>query len=185
MERECRLPAFSSLRAQQNFDLCRFLGTWYEIKWFLTGETSDDIWGDHSQLFDFQDKGKRRLIVYGQARNPNETNCFSTGSWSIDASNGARMILRTEDLKNGPIVNWPFLVLKTDYYHYALVYFCISKNYRQTNPCKERHVTIYSRQKTLAAKYLNPLVRYVDKNLCISPKQLITTPYQEKPCPAL
>ncbi|CAF0989915.1 unnamed protein product [Rotaria sordida] len=88
---QCRPPVFSSLPVQRNFDLCRYLGTWYEIKWYRNRPVTD-VWGDYAQLWDFKDHSERYLKVDGQARRPNETNCFSFGPWSVDASLNATQI---------------------------------------------------------------------------------------------
>ncbi|CAF4122294.1 unnamed protein product [Rotaria sordida] len=181
---QCRPPVFSSLPVQRNFDLCRYLGTWYEIKWYRNRPVTD-VWGDYAQLWDFKDHSERYLKVDGQARRPNETNCFSFGPWSVDASRGAKMIVKTENNNKGAPVNWPYYVLKTDYYHYALVVYCTSDNYRPNKPCDKQLILIFSRQKTLADKYLKPLIKYVNDYLCVSPGQLQTTIFQKNPCPVL
>ncbi|CAF1297812.1 unnamed protein product [Rotaria sordida] len=180
---ECTIPSFSNLTVQSNFNLQQFLGRWYEIKW-LSDEYHNEssIWRDYSQLFQFENNSNQRLLVFGKARLINEENCFSFGPWLIVANNSAKMIVETRDLNSTTKLNWPYVILSTDYINYALIYGCMSKNYIQDNPCDDSIVWIFSRKNSLSDEYLNPLHNIIENILCINVTKLEKTPHSEKSC---
>ncbi|CAF1045176.1 unnamed protein product [Rotaria sp. Silwood1] len=172
----CTVPSFSSLQVQPHFNLHRFLGIWFEIKWFTTQTINPTgVWSDYSLSFQLQGRPRQRLLVYGRARRVNASQCHSFGPWLMQTPGGARLFLQKDNLTSNTILHQPFYVLKTDYRNYALVYQCLTPNYRLNQPCTSRILYIFSRRRFLPWRFLQPLYRYIANVLCIYPRQLRTT----------
>jgi lipocalin len=180
---ECIIPSFENLTVQSNFNLNKFLGVWYEIKWLPSAqEDPADIWRNFYQSFQLQNSTTQKLVVPGQARTLNSQNCFPFGPWLINANNGAKMILEKQDINNTQLLNWPYYILQTDYDHYALVYACRSTNYTSTDPCTERVLWLFSRSTTLSNSYTSDLDRYIESSLCVNLTALEITPQEGQSC---
>ena len=179
----CTAPSFNNVSVQSNFDLNKFLGIWYEIKW-LPGEphNESDIWRNFYQSFQLENLSTQRLLVPGKARIINETDCFSITTWSILANNSAKMILEKQDISSTDLLNRPYYILKTDYEHYALIYACTSTNYILTDPCEQRVAWLFSRTTSLSSTYLTELDQYIESNLCINTTELEITPQDGQSC---
>ncbi|CAF1473005.1 unnamed protein product [Rotaria sp. Silwood1] len=179
----CTPPSFSSLNVERNFNLHRFLGIWYEIKWYTTVNIPpSDVWTDYAQSFQLKHRFGQSLLVYGKARLQTAQECFSFGPWLVRANNGAKMIVEKEDLNSNTRLNRPYYVLKTDYKNYALTYTCISTNYNLNQPCTERNLHLFSRKTSLSWRYLGPLYNYIKNVLCIDQTQLTTIVFHPRTC---
>ncbi len=179
----CTIPSFANLTVQSNFNLHRFLGIWYEIKWFKNESlNNNNLWNDFSQSFQFEDNSNEHLLASGRARLSSEEECFSFGPWLILANNSAKMILEKQDLNIPLNLNWPYYILKTDYNHYALIYGCMSENYTLNISCKQPMLWIFSRTVLLGNEYLIELDNYIEDVLCINLTDLEITLHSEPSC---
>lgn len=179
----CPTPIFNSLSVQDNFDLKRFLGLWYEIEWLPAEPHSEaEIWRDFYQQFDFENGSTTRLSVPGKARVLNQSSCFSFGPWTIVANNSAKMILERRGSKDTPLLNWPYHVLKTDYSNYALIYGCTSGNFTPTDPCPEPILWLFGRTVSLANEHRSMLSTFIENTLCVNRSRLEITPHSDQPC---
>ncbi|CAF1409567.1 unnamed protein product [Rotaria sordida] len=180
----CRRPSLSQITAQEDFCLEKFLGQWHEIKWYTSDRnyTSSDIWTDYSQFFALDNCIDQHLIAFGRARLPNAKECFSFGPWSVFACRGAKMIVETDDINKNTKVNWPYIILETDYTHYALIYTCMTKGATPRDPCKDEVVEVLSRTTTLAKKYLTRVDHYIKNTLCIDLTKFETIVYRTPLC---
>ncbi|CAF1372595.1 unnamed protein product [Rotaria sordida] len=165
----CKTPSLSQITAQKDFCLEKFLGQWHQIKWYTSEKNHNpsESWTDYSQFFALDNCINQHVLAFGRARLPNGTECFSFGPWSIFAYNGAKMIVETDDINKNTKVNWPYIILKTDYTHYVLIYTCITKGATPHDPCKEEVVEVLSRTTTLAKKYLTEIDNYIKNILCV------------------
>ncbi|CAF5087431.1 unnamed protein product, partial [Rotaria sp. Silwood1] len=179
---DCTKPSLDNLIVQSDFNLNKFLGIWYEIKWLSSQSHNEfEIWRNFYLSFQLDNSSTQKLLVPGKARSLN-TDCFSFGPWIIIANNTAKMILETVDINNTIPLNRPFYILKTDYEHYALIYGCTSDNYTYTDPCEKPDLWLFSRTTSLSNDYLIELDKYMINNLCINLTELEITPQDGESC---
>ncbi|CAF2634690.1 unnamed protein product [Rotaria sp. Silwood2] len=178
----CSPPSFSSLSVEQNFNLYKFLGFWYEIDFYEAGLDPADAYTDFIQLFQLENDVTKHLLAFARARAANQPNCLSPTTWSIYANNGAKMIFENQDVTSATILNQPLYVLKTDYDHYALTYKCVTPNYNLDQPCQQRTLNLYSRKPFLESKYLVQLESYIINVLCFNSNDIIRTPFRRPFC---
>ena len=179
----CTLPSFAELEVPSNFSLHRFLGRWYEIKWYADEtEPDSEIWDDFSQTFELENHSTERLLAFGNARLSYETECFAFGPWSIIVNNSAKMILEKKDSDILSNLNWPYYILKTDYNHYALIYGCMTENYTLEEPCKQPVLWLFSRTVLLSSEYLIELDDYIEDVLCLNLTEIEITLHTAKSC---
>ncbi|CAF2745015.1 unnamed protein product [Rotaria sp. Silwood2] len=178
----CTKPSFENLIVQSDFNLYKFLGIWYEIKWLPDQPHNEfEIWRNTYLVFQLENSSTQTIVAPGRGRLIN-TNCFSFGPWVIIANNNAKMILQAVDINDTKPLNRPFYILKTDYEHYALIYSCTSENYIHTNPCEKPRLWVFSRTTSLSNDYLIELDNYIVNNLCINLTELEITPHDGESC---
>jgi lipocalin len=180
---QCIIPSFENLTVQSNFNLNKFLGGWYEIKWVPNvAENPADVWRNLYQSYQLNNSATQELLVTGNARTLNSSDCFSFGPWLIIANNSAKMILKTRDINANNSLNWPYYILKTDYDNYALIYACTSENYTNTDPCIDPILWLISRTTSLSNNYTTALDEYIETNLCINLTKFEITPQDGPLC---
>jgi lipocalin len=178
----CTPPSFSTIAVQTNFNLNKFLGVWFEIKWLPeTPHAASDIWRNLYQSFQLNNSSTQ-IIIPGRARAGDNTTCFDTTSWLVYANNSAKMILQTQDSNSPTFVNWPYYVLLTDYDNFALVYGCGTVNYTYTDPCSNPFMWLYSRTTSLSTVYSTLLDSYIENELCLNLTSLEITPQDGIQC---
>jgi lipocalin len=179
----CIKPAFENLTVQLDFNLNKFLGIWYEIKW-LPGEphSESEIWRNFYQSFQLQNSSTDSLLVPGKASILNQEECFSIGTWVIISNNSAKMVLEKKDIISAQLLNWPYYIVKTDYEHYALIYACTSTNYTNTDPCEDPILWLFSRTTSLSNDLSTELDKYMENTLCINLTELEITPHDSESC---
>lgn len=178
----CTVPIFENVNVQNNFDLERFLGIWYEIKWLPNEPHNEsDIAQDYYQSWQRQNGTANRLLISGHFRMPNNMTCDSFGPRSMIVNDSAKMILEKKDVYGDEILNWPFRILTTDYDHYALVYGC-QNNYTSNKQCQQAILGVFSRTGLLSSQHTNELDRLITEDLCISLSKLEITPHTAKSC---
>ena len=179
----CTTPPLANLTVQENFNLTRFLGVWFEIEW-LPGapHTEDELWRDFYQSFELVEGSTTRLSVSGKARVLNQATCFSFGPWQIIANNSAKMILERKSPNDTTFLNWPYHILKTDYENYALIYGCTSSNVSHAEPCPQPILWLFSRTVTLTGTHRSMLDTFIDETLCVNRTALEITPHSDKSC---
>lgn len=179
----CAKPAFENLTVENNFDLNRFLGVWFEIQW-LPGEphNESDIWRNYYQSFQIDSSSSSKLLVPGQARVLNNNTCFHFGPWTILANNSAKMLLETKSPSASQPLNWPYYILKTDYENYALIYGCITPNYDYKTPCSDRILWVFARTTSLSNDHMQMLDKFIENDLCVNLNDLEITPHDGQQC---
>ncbi|CAF5118601.1 unnamed protein product [Rotaria sp. Silwood1] len=178
----CRPPSFSSLSVQRNFNIYKFLGFWYEIKFHETGLPLADVLANFVQLFQLENDATKHLLVFTKGKQAGSQSCISLTTWSVYANNGAKMRVEKVDVTSATIVNQPLYVLKTDYEHYALTYRCLTPSYNLNEPCQQRDFQLYSRKPYLERKYLVQVQHYIRNVLCINSNDIIKTTYRKPFC---
>ena len=179
----CPVPSVIDLTVQSNFSLHHFLGVWYKIKWY-THEIfqGPEIWNDYYQSFELENNSNEFLLTTGKGRPVYEDDCFAFGPWLIRANNSGRMFLEKTDITNSTNLNWPYLILKTDYDHYALIYACMSVNFTMNEQCKQPIIWVFSRKVLLSNDYLIQLDDYIEDVLCLNLTQFQIVLHSEKSC---
>lgn len=179
----CTAPSFTNITVQANFNLTKFLGTWYEIEW-LPGEphAEADIWRDFVQSFQLENGSNVRLSVPGKFRLLNNDTCFSFGPWSIVANNSAKMVLERKSPTSPKPNNWPYYVIKTDYDNYALIYGCSVDGYNLTEPCTAPIIWLFGRKVILADGYRKDMDNYIANTLCVNLTRMEITPHGATTC---
>ena len=179
----CTPPPFDNVTVQDNFDLNRFLGIWFEIKWLPAEPHSEsEIWRNFFQSYQMSNWQTKQLFAYGRARVLNDVDCFSIEPWLILANNSARMILQTKALTSSNALNWPYYVMKTDYDHYALIYSCTDNHYSSTQSCINSTFWVFSRTTSLPNIYMNELDAIIENQLCINRTAIEITPHDGRQC---
>lgn len=184
LSQTCSLPTMNNFIGQSDFNVHRFLGTWYEIKWYKNeSQTNETIWNDFIQTFEFNSNSNDRLRVGGHARLANKKDCFQLNPWLlILANNSAKMSVEKTNMTSNDTLNWPYYILKTDYTHYALIYGCMSENSPVDNPCLNPMLWIFSRTVLLSRDILIDLDKYVENNLCMNLNELRITLHSAESC---
>lgn len=180
---DCKKPTFENLTVENDFNLNKFLGIWFEIQW-LPGEphNASDIWRNYYQSFQIDSSSSSKLLVPGQARVLNNDTCFHFGPWIILANNSAKMLLEKKSLSETKLLNWPYYVLKTDYDNYALIYGCMTSNYDYNTPCLDPILWVFGRTTSLSSVHTQMLDEFIVNDLCVNLNDLEITPHDGQQC---
>ena len=178
----CIPRSFDDLIVQPNFDVNRFVGVWFEIKWLpAEPHKPSDIWRNFYQKYQLNSSNQNQLLAYGEARGLNNDTCFPIGQWSFLVNNSAKMILQSKDGKTP--LNWPFYVISTDYDHYSLIYACTDNNYSSNQRCNISTFWLFSRTTSLSSNLTTDLDDNMLKQLCINQNSSVEiTPHDGKQC---
>ncbi|KAK6183460.1 hypothetical protein SNE40_010938 [Patella caerulea] len=163
-EINCQVTSF---KIQENFDLSKYLGTWYEIKWIAPFyHPEEDQWSDYQHTYRMKQDGG--VAGYGSARKPPAMECVYFRNDLNRTSISGKFTFG----ENGS----PYWVIKTDYTNFATVYGC-SKQYAN-GTCSNRRIWIWGRETTLAEQFLKEAESAVT-DVCVNTSVLVSTGHSE------
>eukprot|EP00105_Crassostrea_gigas_P034490 XP_019918638.1 PREDICTED: purpurin-like isoform X1 [Crassostrea gigas] len=137
----CRVDSFP---VQDHFDTDKYLGKWYEMKWY------SEVYFDESELFqdythEYIRKKGGNLTVLHTGRDPiNLVDCFQRQSTLYLTETPGKFMI---DEKNQGNLS-DFLVIRTDYSNYSVAYGCTTQ--QQDGTCLKARAWVFSRKTTLA-----------------------------------
>lgn len=137
----CRVDSFP---VQGHFDTDKYLGKWYEMKWY------SEVYFDESELFqdythEYIGKKGGNLTVRHTGRDPiNLVDCFQRQSTLYLTETPGKFMI---DEKNQGNLS-DFWVIRTDYSNYSVAYGCTTQ--QQDGTCLKARAWVFSRKTTLA-----------------------------------
>nr|XP_022294021.1 retinol-binding protein 4-like [Crassostrea virginica] len=133
-----------SFPVQANFITERYLGRWYEIKWFSDYYVPTDVlFQDYTNVFTLQSDGNISISTTG--RDPTAGHgCFHYHSTLIPTDTTAKF--KYDYMDKGQLTD--YWIVSTDYVNYAVAYVCFEENADGT--CGKAKSWILSRHSNLA-----------------------------------
>nr|XP_019918638.2 purpurin-like [Crassostrea gigas] len=137
----CRVDSFP---VQDHFDTDKYLGKWYEMKWY------SEVYFDDSELFqdythEYIRKKGGNLTVLHTGRDPIYlVDCFKRQSTLYLTETPGKFMI---DEKNQGNLS-DFWVIMTDYSNYSVAYGCTTQ--QQDGTCLKARAWVFSRKTTLA-----------------------------------
>ncbi|XP_061173677.1 purpurin-like [Saccostrea echinata] len=151
----------SNFAVQSNFDPSKYVGVWYEIKWFSkTPLPKNKEWQDVTHTYSIV-KGNN-ISVVTTYRDPQRLGTCSTFQSTLIPTGRPGKLLFDEQ-KTDEIVN--YWVMNTDYVNYALIYGFKDENTNGT--AKAAKSWVWSRKPTLAKSFLQNINTQL-QNLCLN-----------------
>nr|XP_022334697.1 retinol-binding protein 4-like isoform X2 [Crassostrea virginica] len=171
--KQCTVDSFP---VQANFITERYLGKWYEIKWFSDNYLPTDVlYQDFSNVFTQQSDGNISISTTGRNPAPGH-GCFHYHSTLIPTNTTAKF--KYDYMDKGRLLD--YWIVSTDYVNYAVAYMCFEENADGT--CGKAESWILSRHSYLADDKLAKVNLQIEQ-LCLNTTLFLTT-YRTNGCSA-
>ncbi|KAK7506902.1 hypothetical protein BaRGS_00001753 [Batillaria attramentaria] len=165
----CKL---SEIAVQQNFDIKKFMGVWYEIEWISpTYNDGGDAWVNYYHVYR---EGEYGVVTgYYSGKDPKSEQCFFGGHALLKTeTDPAKLTLYQEGRK----VQNDYWILETDYTNYAVAYSCIERNSSHSDTCKTSRSWMWGRGTSLPADVITS-TRTKFANLCMNMTNILVTDF--------
>nr|XP_022330607.1 purpurin-like [Crassostrea virginica] len=163
----CTVDSFPE---QANFITERYLGKWYEMKWYLDNfvETETTVlYQDFTHVYTKQSDGN--ISVSSTGRDPTAGHgCFHYHSTLIPTETPGKF--KFDYMDKGRLTD--YWIISTDYVNYAVAYVCFEENADGT--CGKAKSWIFSRHTNLADDKLAEAYPLIEQ-LCLNTTLLLTT----------
>ncbi|ESP02823.1 hypothetical protein LOTGIDRAFT_156771 [Lottia gigantea] len=148
------------IQVQDNFDLKKYLGKWYEIYWILPFDINDPF-TDYNHVY--EEVNSTHFVSHITGRSY-EGKCFYNDVHFEIIGNSK--FIKIEDSDK------PFWVLKTDYDNYSATYGCDEKF--ENGTCNKARGWIWSRNKSMSLEHFNQAKNALE-SACIPTSELLKT----------
>ncbi|KAK6183103.1 hypothetical protein SNE40_010647 [Patella caerulea] len=169
----CQVNTFQT---KQNFDLKKYLGVWYEMKWIIPFSVPvADRYLDYQHKYSMNTDDQ--VLVSITARNSSKHCLYITAYVNLTETPG-KMVISNQP--NGGGDTYTYWIIETDYNNYAVVYGCGQTLSNGT--CGATRLWIWSRKTSITPTLLSQAEMLLNR-LCLDTSSLITTSHDEGECP--
>ncbi|XP_046564055.1 uncharacterized protein LOC124272880 [Haliotis rubra] len=181
-DNECDVPAqykttegqncnVSTFQVQQDFDIAKYSGSWYEMEWLAQSYIPpSELFQDYQHEYIAGSDGKVSAFIRGR----NKQGCFYREAIMEPLETPGKFTLKVKDSND----QYPYWVVDTDYSGFAVMYGCLEVNNSQ---CVSARSTVWSRRQTLAPR-LQSRSNTVVQMLCVNPAAFLLTSHKNA-CP--
>ncbi|XP_071081081.1 uncharacterized protein [Haliotis cracherodii] len=182
-DKECDIPAqykttegqncnVSTFQIQQDFDIAKYSGSWYEMRWLAQSYIPpSELFQDYQHEYVVGSDGQVSAFIRGR----NKQGCFYREAIMEQSETAGKFTLK---VKGNSDDQYPYWVVDTDYSSYAVMYGCLKM---KNSECVSARSTVWSRRQTLSPR-LQSRANTILQMLCINPAAFLLTS-QKNACP--
>ncbi|XP_041352780.1 retinol-binding protein 4-like [Gigantopelta aegis] len=164
-----------NITVQPDFDLQKYCGTWYEVKWLETVYIQpSQHYEDYRHIYTYSGSGENVTVDIAWRDPANINKCVYNTARLIEKDGDAKICFVTAKER------FSYWVLKTDYTSYAVVYGCHSVT--SDGACNGTRSWIWSRTKTLSQDKMAIAETVISERLCVNQSLYLSTRHNNE-CP--
>ncbi|KAJ8308898.1 hypothetical protein KUTeg_013772 [Tegillarca granosa] len=164
---------FANFNVKPNFNLEKYLGKWYEMKWLAQNYIPEDqLFQDYAHNYVMESNGT--ITAYIKGRDPTTPDkCFRYSAWITQTNTPGKLRYRRwASSDRSAQITSDYWVLMTDYINYAFVYGC--RVPFENGTCNEPDSWIWSRTQSLPESTMNLITKKMEE-VCVDPTKYLAT----------